>query len=84
MLLAKYGPHNARRLKPYNRLDLSVNYLLPSRHLRQSGLNLSVYNATMQENDVTCRLKVHNGRFLYSHFSIFKYILPSISYFLKF
>ena len=84
MLLAQYGPHNARRLKPYNRLDFSVNYLLPSRHLRQSGLNLSIYNATMQNNDITCRLKIYNGNFLYSHFALFKYILPSVSYFLKF
>ena len=84
MLLAEYGTHNGRRLRPYNRLDLSVNYLLPARHLRESGLNLSLYNATMQHNDITCRLKVHNGHYLYSHFALIKFILPSINFFLKF
>lgn len=84
MLIAEYGKHNARRLRPYNRLDISVNYLLPSRHLKESGFNLSLYNATGQHNDITCRLKVHNGHYLYSHFALIKFILPSVSYFLKF
>lgn len=84
MLLTQYGPHNARRLRPYRRLDLSVNYLLPTRHLRQSGLNLSLYNATMRHNDIACRLKVHGDHYLYSHFGLIKFILPSISYFMKF
>ncbi len=84
MLLTQYGPHNDRRLRPYRRLDLSANYLFTSRHLRESGLNLSLYNATMRHNDITCRLKVHDGHYLYSHFALIKFILPSVSYFLKF
>ena len=83
-LLTQYGPHNARRLRPYYRLDLSVNYLLPSRKLKENGLNLSIYNVTMHHNDISCRLKIHDGHFLYSHFALIKFMLPSISYFLKF
>ena len=84
MLLTQYGPHNGRRLRPYNRLDLSVNYLLPTRRFKQSGLNLSLYNATMQQNDIACRLKIHDGGYLYSHFTLINFVLPSVSYFLKF
>jgi len=84
MLLAEYGPHNARRLRPYRRADISVNFLFGSARVRQHGLNLSVYNLTMRHNDITCRLKVHNGRYHYSHFGLIKFMLPSISYFVKF
>lgn len=83
MLLAEYGEHNAHRLRPYYRLDLSANFLFRSRSL-EHGLNLSVFNVTGHNNDVTCRLKIYHSRYKYAHYSLLKFPLPSISYFAKF
>ena len=86
MLLVNYGRHNGERLRPYYRLDLSVNYLFRPRRLREHGLNLSVYNVTGHENEITCRMKMksYKNYFLYSHYGLIQFPLPSVSYFLKF
>ena len=85
-LLAEYGRHNGNRVRPYYRLDLSVNYLFASRRVKEHGLNFSLYNATFHQNDITCRLKMksYENYFLYSHYSLIDYALPSVSYFLKY
>ena len=84
MLNAEYGPHNAHRLRPYSRLDLSVNYLFKILHGRENGFNVSLYNVTGRRNDITCRLSVHDGKYRYSHFRLINFVLPSLNYFLKF
>ncbi len=84
MLLAEYGAHNAHRLRPYSRLDLSVSLLFRRLRIGEHGLNLSVYNVTGHDNDITCRLKIHQDHYLYSHFALLKFPLPSVSYFIRF
>lgn len=81
VLVSQYGEHNANRLRPYLRLDLSVNYEFCKR-LRQ-GINLSLYNATARHNDIYCRLKIYKGNYSYHPISFMIPILPSISYFIK-
>ncbi len=84
LLNTEYGNHNGHRLRPYSRLDLSVNFLFCKSHGCEHGLNFSVYNVTGRNNDITCRLKVHNGRYRYSHFSLIRFQMPSVNYYLKF
>jgi hypothetical protein len=38
-LLSEFGEHNANRLKPYCRLDLSANYSLKKKGNFESGIN---------------------------------------------
>ena len=83
-LVSQFGPHNANRLKPYCRLDVSVNYNLKKQGNRESGLNLSLYNVTCRKNDIFYRLKLYEGEFAYRPMRFLLRILPSISYFHKF
>ncbi len=84
-ILADYGPHNGNRLRPYMRLDLSVNYGFPSRSGRKSGINLSLYNVTMHKNDLFYRLKVTKGNtVVYSPLRFVMPILPSVNYYYRF
>lgn len=85
----EYGPHNGARMPAYHRLDLSVNYWFKKSSTRESGLNVSLYNAYARENPVFLGVKIKpdkenkniriskTGRSLYS-------ILPSVSYIFKF
>lgn len=83
-LVSEFGEHNANRLKPYSRLDLSVNYCLKKKGDSESGINLSLYNALLHENDIFYRLKIHESRFYYNPTHFMMDILPSISYYCKF
>lgn len=83
-LLSEFGEHNANRLKPYCRLDLSANYSLKKKENYESGINFSVYNALLNENDIFYRLKIHESKFYYSPTHFLMKILPSISYYCKF
>ena len=84
-LLMKYGEHNANRLKPYSRLDLSVNYKWSSRWLREQGVNLSLYNATAHSNELFYYIKNRDdGSFAYHPVKFMIDVLPSVSYFCKF
>lgn len=85
-IITQFGEYNANRLRPYYRLDASVNYKWKGRHIRENGINLSLYNVTCHENDLFYHLKVKsNGTtFVYRPVSFIVDILPSISYFCKF
>lgn len=83
-LISEYGEYNANRLKPYSRLDLSVNYNLKKTDSHESGINFSLYNALLHRNDVFFRLKINESKFYYSPTHFLMKILPSISYYCKF
>ena len=84
-LMMKYGEYNSSRLKPYHRLDLSANYKWQSRRCREQGINLSLYNAIAQENELFYYIKTRDdGSFAYRPVTFMLRILPSISYFCKF
>jgi hypothetical protein len=83
--MMKYGPYNSSRLKPYKRLDLSANYKWKSRLFRENGVNLSVYNAIAQSNELFYYIKSRkDGSFAYRPITFMLRIMPSISYFCKF
>ncbi len=84
-IITQYGEHNANRLRPYFRLDASVNYTWKGRRLKQQGVNLSLYNTTCHQNDLFWRINTrYDGTFAYKPSSFVVDILPSISYFCKF
>lgn len=83
-LLTEYGEHNAARMNPYIRLDLSASYDFVNRGDRRSGINLSLYNATLHKNDLFYRIKVYDGHVRYGVFRFLMPIMPSINYYYKF
>lgn len=83
-LIACYGEHNANRLPPYFRIDISANYRLKSKENIESGLNLSLYNLTFSSNHIFYYMKVYNDQYYYHGMSFLTRILPSVSYYIKF
>lgn len=83
-LITKPGEHNACRMRPYIRLDLSASYKIYSRGDTMHEINVSLYNATGRRNDVMYRLKVKDGTYSYGAMSFFIRWMPSISYCFKF
>ncbi|GAB6982453.1 TonB-dependent receptor [Prevotella dentasini] len=86
-LISQFADHNSARLSTYIRLDVSANYKFRQRNGRESGINLSIYNANCRHNDLFWRLKFTHDEYSYSalHF-LPRYMpfLPSISYYVKF
>ena len=83
-IVSHFGAHNSNRLAPYFRADLSFNWFIIKTEEQTFGLNLSVYNATMRENQIFCRLYVTEDRkFAYGPMSMGFSILPSISLFYR-
>lgn len=84
-VLIQYGPHNGSRLKPYMRLDLSVNFKWKGRLLKENGINVSLYNATGRSNELFYYISTKSdGSFAYKPVKFVLNMLPSISYFCKF
>ena len=83
-LITQYGDHNACRMRPYIRLDLSVTYSFIKNEKQENGINLSLYNVTARSNDVMYRLTVRDGTYTYGPMSFFLKLVPSLSYFHKF
>lgn len=84
-LLITYGEHHANRLKPYVRLDLSVNYKWCGRWIPENGVNLSLYNATSKSNELFYYISTKDdGSFVYQASKLQLRIMPSVSYFCKF
>ena len=83
-ILMAYGEHNAARLRPYMRMDVSANYKWASKGM-EHGVNLSCYNVTSRENELFYRLRTYrDGAFAYRPVSFVVRILPSVNYFCKF
>ena len=84
-IIAQYGEHNACRLTPYSRLDMSINYKFNISRLKESGLNLSVYNILSRSNQLYWQWKISEGKeLIYRPVSFIVNVLPSISYYIKF
>ena len=49
-LATEYSDRNAYRLKPYHRLDLSLNWTIVKKKRFETGLNFSVYNVYNRKN----------------------------------
>lgn len=85
----EYGPYNGARMPAYHRMDLSVNYWFKKTLAKESGLNLSLYNAYARKNPIFLGVSIRTdkenktikikkrGRSLYS-------LMPSVSYLFKF
>ena len=55
-IITKYGDHNACRLRPYIRMDISINRSFIKNDRMENGINLSVYNVLARKNEVMWRL----------------------------
>ena len=83
-LIAEFGRHNACRMRPYIRLDLSVSYDIISNEKCESGINLSIVNALARKNDIIYKLKMSKEEFWYYRTHFLLTIIPSISYYHRF
>lgn len=48
--ITEYSPRNAYRMRPYHRLDISVDWTIAKRKRFETGLNFSVYNVYSRKN----------------------------------
>lgn len=83
-LVSEFGRHNAQRLKPYFRVDLSIQYLLKRKGEAKHGLNFSLYNVTARHNELFRTLRIKRDGFSYRSVSLSMPLLPSVSYFYRF
>lgn len=85
-IMAEYGEHNASRLNPYFRMDLSVNYNLIKKKQREFGVNLSLYNVTSHANDLYHRFSFNkeNESYVYKPVRFIMKLLPSVNVYHKF
>lgn len=86
-IVTRYGDYNAHRLRPYIRMDISVNYDLKHKSgsfITKHGLSLSLYNVLCRNNDISYQMKIHHDRLYYHHVTFVTNILPSISYYCRF
>ena len=83
-IIMKYGEHNSYRLRPYIRMDISINKSFIKNDKMENGVNLSVYNVLARRNEVMWRLNVTEGRYAYRPIAFFLQVMPSVSYYHKF
>lgn len=83
-VMVEYGEHNASRLDPYIRLDLSLNYKLKTKCFKESGLNFSIYNSQIRNNEIGRFIKVFNDKISFKSFRFMLPLMPSVSYYAKF
>lgn len=83
-IITLYGEHNAERMRPYIRLDVSVDYTLSRKESHESGLNLSVHNVLARDNEVMYRLYINTEGFSFDSMSFPLKLMPSLSYYCKF
>ena len=83
-IITKPGDHNACRMRPYMRMDLSVTFSITKNEKQENGINFSLYNALGRKNDVMYRLNLSEGKYSYGGMVFFLRWVPSISYFHKF
>jgi hypothetical protein len=83
-IITKPGDHNACRMRPYMRMDLSVTFSITKNEKQENGINFSLYNALGRKNDVMYRLNLSEGKYSYGGMVFFLRWVPSISYLHKF
>lgn len=83
-IIIEYGEHNADRLNPYIRLDISASYQW-KRKSWENGINFSLYNTMNHKNELFYYIKSQkDGTFAYRPVTFILNVLPSISYSCKF
>lgn len=84
-LISQFADHNANRLPPYFRTDISASYTWKRRHAGHT-INLSIYNCTARKNAIfyTIHFDKQEQRYAYAPTSFFTRVLPSLSYALNF
>ncbi|MDD4922368.1 MAG: TonB-dependent receptor [Bacteroidales bacterium] len=88
-IMNDYDNFNGFRFPPYHRLDLSANWHLKTKHLKESVLNFSIINAYNHANPYYAYFKVFMGNNQYNldvksyQISLFP-IMPSVSWKFKF
>ena len=85
-IVAEYGEHNASRLDPYFRMDLSMNYNLIKKGKKELGVNISFYNVTSHSNELYHRFSFNEEEKTYKYKPVrfVLNILPSFSVYHKF
>lgn len=83
-IITEFCEHNSHRLNPYFRVDVSANYEFKPRGRCSSGINFSIYNITMHNNDLYYRLKIYNDQFGNRPYRFVMPLLPSINYYYRF
>ena len=83
-IVADYGGHNACRMRPYVRLDLSVSCSIIKNEKQENGINFSLYNAFGRKNDIMYKIRIDDKGYRFSPASIPMRFMPSISYYHKF
>lgn len=82
-LMVEQGAYNSRRLKPYKRLDVSVNFDIKRTERIESGVNFSLYNAACFNNELYYRIHVDDENFSYSPSGFLMPLLPSLNYYIR-
>lgn len=84
-IIINYADYNSSRLSPYMRCDISVNYKWTENKKTEHSINLSLYNAFSNRNELFWRIKKSQEcKYAYRPVSFVLKILPSISYSIKF
>ena len=85
-IVTVYGKHNAYRMRPYIRFDLSVTCAIKKDQRQENGINFSLYNVFARRNDVLYRIYITQttSSFAYRRLSFMLSLVPSISYYHKF
>lgn len=85
-ILAEYGEYNAERLKPYARLDLSLNYNFRKKGNVEKGINVSLYNATAHSNELFYDFSFNTDKGIYGYDPVcfVMKVLPSVSFYCRF
>lgn len=83
-IIADYGEHNARRMRPYIRMDISVTCHFINNDRQENGINLSIYNILGRKNDIMYKIRIDDEGFYFTPASIPMVFMPSISYYHKF
>lgn len=85
-IVTVYGKHNAYRMRPYIRFDLSVTCAIKKDQRQENGINFSLYNVFARRNDVLYSIYITQttSSFAYRRLSFMLSLVPSISYYHKF
>lgn len=83
-IMTKPGEHNAYRMRPYIRMDLSATFSIKKNEKVENGINFSLYNVTGRKNDMMYRLNFVDGTYSYGRMAFFLQWVPSVSYYHKF
>jgi hypothetical protein len=83
-LICEYYPHNSSRLPDYKRLDLSVDWHIPSTRRLRHSIGVSVYNVLFFNNVMFEYIVWSSRRGLRHKQSVMNTAIPNITYTLSF